>query len=516
MKSISLTLMEKDKIRVYNILAGLSLLFLLAFLAYWNCDNYRRTKLELKQNLSDQMDLAVAEYQDSILQNIFKMIDIDSFKSATDSLEITLEYSTSRGDTHVLAPDSHTIHGPKKSGRRQLIESDSVLSVLYDAELDRKIVVWNSDITQSSFDINYDTTTLESYDLQIHIDTMAIKDLSSKSFDTSQPIPQIYASIHEIYRKRLKDEDLDIDHVIAKLSNQDTSSMIVPFTYGNLQGSERPHVIFQGYKTHILKKLLPNFLLSLLLLSAVTASFMIILRNWKSQLRLAEIKDEFISNMTHELKTPISTVGVALEALDSFGVIDDKDKREEYLNISKHELERLNILVDKVLKMSTLEQDLDISSFEKVDFRQLTEDMLHSMQLHFKKNKAQVAYNFSGDDFTLKGDKIHLINVLYNIIDNAIKYAKDKPKLDIDLTSNSKQVSITVSDNGLGIAKEYLPRIFDRLFRVPTHARHNVKGHGLGLHYVKSVIKKHSGTITASSTPGVGTSFIIHIPKDID
>ncbi len=230
-------------------------------------------------------------------------------------------------------------------------------------------------------------------------------------------------------------------------------------------------------------------------------------------MRLTAIKNEFISNMTHELKTPISTVGVALEALGSFGVIDDIHKRKEYLDISKHELGRLKILVDKVLKMSTLEQDLDVLSFSKVNIRELAEDMLHSMNLHFEKHDVDLDYQVDGTNFEVSGDKVHLINVLYNLIDNAIKYSGEKPQLTVKLKSDYNSVSITVADQGDGIPKEYISKVFDRLFRVPSDDKHNVKGHGLGLHYVKTVIERHAGNVSVTSKIGLGTSFNITIPK---
>jgi len=531
MKSLSLLEMLTDKSRLYSLLAAVSLLSLLAFLLYWNFENYNRNKKELKQELTDQMDLAIAEYQDSVIQRIFRVIDIDSF--GNKDLDLSIEFSASTDsfviqDNAQLFPHEDTLYqnkNPQKPDMNLIMHHnsgnaktpDSMLTVMYDEERDRKIIVWNEDAIQNNLEIRYDTTSFESIDLNqgTQRNIKQVSKFSTSNYNLNQQAPQLYASIHKIYKKRLDRANLNLDHTITTSSSakKDKSDISIAFTYGNLPEAQRPNAIFKGYQKYIFKKIFPSLFLSLVLLSAVAASFFVIIRNWKAQLRLAAVKDEFVSNMTHELKTPISTVGVALEALGSFGVIDDKNKREEYLEISRHELDRLKILVDKVLKMSTLDQDLDSSSFKKVDFKQLLEDMLHSMNLHFKKNNVAVDYNSTGDNFELHGDKVHLVNVLYNIIDNAIKYAGDKPRIKIDIASTREQISLKITDNGKGIDKEYLPKIFDRLFRVPTDAKHNVKGHGLGLHYAKSVIEKHRGTITASSAPGVGTSFLINIPR---
>lgn len=505
-------------------MAGLSLLFLLGFLIYWNVDNYNRTKEELKQDLSIQMDLSIAEYQDTLLQGIFRLIEIDS--AGTSKLNRSFVFST-EGNTHEITAETHNVYGDSHQNedipmRQENLQTDSVLTVMYDSEHDRKIIAWNADISHfhSSFEFSVETSDLTSIDLQ---DSTVLDSLSNQIagleslFDSSNvQLPKLYTRINDIFIKRLEDAQLPKDHIIttlAALETPDTPSMAIAYSYGTLSGDKLPYAVFNQSGTYVFKKILPSLILSLLLLTGVATSFFLIIKNWRDQLRLTAVKDEFISNMTHELKTPISTVGVALEALENFGVIDDKERRQEYLDISKHELDRLNILVDKVIKMSTLDQDLDALNFEDIDIRQITEDMIHSMSLHFKKSNATVSYEYSGEDFVVRGDKVHLVNVLYNIIDNAIKYSGNGATITIDIQEDQHEVSLSVQDHGPGIDPAYLPKIFDRLFRVPTHGQHNVKGHGLGLHYAKTVIAKHRGTISATSEKGTGTTFFINIPK---
>ena len=207
---------------------------------------------------------------------------------------------------------------------------------------------------------------------------------------------------------------------------------------------------------------------------------------------------------------------MAIEALGIFGGIKDPVRRKEYLDISKHELNRLKILVDKVLKMSTLDVEEKLVLTTEVDMQMLMDNMLKSMKLHLDKNNAILNYNAQGDNFLVLGDKVHLTNVLYNLLDNALKYSLDQPKIDINILSEPVQVTIIISDEGVGVPREYESKVFDRFFRVPNKNRHNVKGHGLGLHYVKTIIEKHKGTVAFKNNVNAGSQLTIKLPKARD
>ena len=509
--------MLADKGRLYSVLAGTSLFFLFLFLAYWNLENFTRTKRALKQDLSDQMDLAVADYQDSLIQGFFRVLDIDLSHSVSQDLSVQI---TTDEEGYIFRRGSQQIYERDGSNDpydvSQELTQDTNYTFSYDSVGERKVLIWDSDDIKGSMSINSDTKSFQS--VKVDIDSVTKRlEFTNILTDSSSSDLQTSTDINAIYKHRLKNAGLLLDYTVETSSPNEHDialTMAIPFTY--FRDSDRPYAVFRKSNSYVLRQILTSLLLSIILLTVVAASFFLILKNWRSQMRLTAVKDEFIANMTHELKTPISTVGVALEALSSFGVIDDTEKRKEYLDISQHELERLKILVDKVLKMSTLDQDLNIENFEKLDFRRLTTDMLHSMRLHFKKHDVRVDYHPAEGDYTMNGDKVHLVNVLYNIVDNSIKYAHTSPYIDITLSSTDSHISIIIKDDGPGIPKEYLPKIFDRLFRVPTNSKHNVKGHGLGLHYAKSVITKHNGTIEANSALGKGTSFTIKLPKDLD
>jgi signal transduction histidine kinase len=283
--------------------------------------------------------------------------------------------------------------------------------------------------------------------------------------------------------------------------------------YGIEDKEQKMAVVATGFQYAIFKAIYPEILFALLVLLMIGVSFWLIYRSVLQQKRLINLKNDFISNMTHELKTPIATVGVAIEAMNSFNALDNPVRTKEYLDISKSELNRLTLLVDKVLKMAVFEQgnpQLNIETFDMVD---LTQQILNSMKLQFERYDATVSFEKSGEDFSINADKTHITSVIYNLIDNALKYGGEKPLVKIAIQSPFYQFcSFSVTDNGTGIPPQYKDKIFEKFFRIPTGDMHDTKGHGLGLSYVASVIKQHNGKINVDSGEGKGSTFSIFLP----
>ncbi|MEM6320498.1 MAG: HAMP domain-containing sensor histidine kinase [Bacteroidota bacterium] len=265
--------------------------------------------------------------------------------------------------------------------------------------------------------------------------------------------------------------------------------------------------------SYILGEIWPQLLFSLLLFSLTMLAFYTNYKNLRTQQRLTTLKNDLISNITHELKTPIATVAVAIEALQDFGGLGDPKRTEEYLDISKQELNRLSILVDKVLTTAQFEKTEFPLKKEQIDLKNLVQEVLDSMKLQFQKRGATAHFNVKSNDFLLMADPVHLTNVVYNLVDNALKYSPVSPQLSIDLWLELPHIRLAIQDNGLGIAKEYKDKIFDKFFRVPTGDTHTTKGYGLGLNYVKKVIEKHEGSIGVDSQLGKGTKFSIALPR---
>ena len=263
----------------------------------------------------------------------------------------------------------------------------------------------------------------------------------------------------------------------------------------------------------VLKEITPQILFSSFLTLLTLGSFIMMYRSIRSQQRLMALKNDFISNITHELKTPIATVSVALEALKNFKGIDNPQLTTEYLDIARLELNRLSMLTEKVLTTSLFDEKGLTLDFAPVDLDELITSILNSMKLVVEKAGAVVSYDQSGEDFVVEGSAVHLTNIVHNLLDNALKYSPSKPDVSISLGDAGSTVVITVSDKGIGIPPEFQSKIFERFFRMPTGDIHNIKGYGLGLSYVDQVVRKHGGTISVTSVPGQGSTFTVVLPK---
>lgn len=263
----------------------------------------------------------------------------------------------------------------------------------------------------------------------------------------------------------------------------------------------------------VLKEISPQILFSFFLNIITIGAFITMYRNVRLQQRLMELKNDFISNLTHELKTPIATASVALEALKNFKGLDDPKRTAEYLDMAQGELNRLTILTDKVLKTTIFDQQGIEFTWEQVDLEVVIEQILKSMKLVFEKTQTKVEFKTEGKDFSLEGAADHITNVIYNLIDNALKYRSQTSEITIRLVDKGESVMIAVQDNGIGIAPEYKKKIFEKFFRVPSGNVHNIRGYGLGLSYVHSVVKSHHGTINVDSELGKGSNFTIVLPR---
>lgn len=320
------------------------------------------------------------------------------------------------------------------------------------------------------------------------------------------------------YEKLLKIEKIDLPFTISRREAKFTDDIEAQgMTNGNevTVGFFKPltfSLSLQQTTSYLFRKLLQPILVSIFLVGITLISFLVLYRNLIQQRRLAEQKNEFVSNITHELKTPIATVGVAIEALKNFNALKDPERTKEYLDISSSEIHRLGLLVDKVLKLSLFENKAITLQKENVDVLQLTNEVVSSMKLQFEKQHANVSVESIGEKFIIEADKLHISSVVYNLLDNALKYSTGNPAISILLTSHKEHISLQVSDKGMGIADEYRNKIFEKFFRIPGGDRHNIKGYGLGLSYVNHIVRQHQGFIEVKSAKGEGSTFTVNIP----
>lgn len=250
---------------------------------------------------------------------------------------------------------------------------------------------------------------------------------------------------------------------------------------------------------------------TLLIMIVLGFAFWYLIRTVLHQRTLEQMKDDFTNNMTHELKTPIAVAYSATDALLNFGQGDDKAKRKRYLEICKDQLSELSALVEQILSMSMERRKTFVLSKEDIQLHTLLQNLIEQHKIKAKKD-VKFTLDVSPADLVIYADRTHINNIISNLIDNAIKYSKSDVEINIKAVAGHKSCMITVTDNGIGISADKQKYIFDKFYRVTSGNKYTVKGYGLGLFYVKTMIEKHNGTISVSSIPDQKTTFTIILP----
>ncbi|MCJ8153886.1 ATP-binding protein [Chryseobacterium sp. SSA4.19] len=266
--------------------------------------------------------------------------------------------------------------------------------------------------------------------------------------------------------------------------------------------------------TKVVLQRMRYYLISSFLMILLTGlAFRFLFKVLQSQRLYTQARLAFTGNMTHELKTPVAIIEAALDSITRYQLKNDPVRMENYLAISKTEINRLNLMIDKVLNLEQLDNGEINLRPELYDVQQGLDRVVSSMRLQNGGGSVTIDYFPSEEPCFVNGDPVHLTNVFYNLLDNAVKYSGPEVLIKVTCKSVHEQIIVTVQDNGPGISKIYRNRIFERFFRIPENPDiHMVKGTGLGLHYVKQIIAKHGGTITVAGEPDTGSIFIVNLP----
>lgn len=244
----------------------------------------------------------------------------------------------------------------------------------------------------------------------------------------------------------------------------------------------------------------------------IFAAFFITIRALLNQKKLSEIKSDFINNMTHEFKTPLATISLAVDALKNEKVINDKTKMNYFSGIIKEENKRMNKQVESILQAALLDkQDIQLN-VAPLHAKDLINSAVNNILLPLKEKNGRLEKNFNATNDLIMADEVHFTNIINNLLDNAVKYSKENLKIKITTSNFNSHLRIKIEDNGIGMNKETLSRVFEKFYRAHTGNIHNVKGFGLGLSYVKSIVDAHNGKIKAESTPGKGSCFTLEFP----
>ena len=250
------------------------------------------------------------------------------------------------------------------------------------------------------------------------------------------------------------------------------------------------------------------FVVTLIVFGFFAYSVWVILR----QRKLSEMKNDFIGNMTHELKTPISTIALSSEVLGDPDIVKEPDRLRQYARIIRSENERLRIQVERVLQLGSMDKDKLELKRERVDMHLIASEVEEHFHLQAQERSTIISLRLDATDHTVHGDRVHLTNAVTNLVDNALKYGRDGGRIEVTTSSHGRELLLSVSDDGIGIRKEDLRHIFERFYRVHTGNVHDVKGFGLGLHYVKQIVEAHGGGVSARSEFGKGSTFILSLP----
>lgn len=282
----------------------------------------------------------------------------------------------------------------------------------------------------------------------------------------------------------------------------------------NLDVAEALIVVVPHIHSFVLKSLRLRIATSILFTLIIIAAFYLTVRTMLRQKKLGEIKNDFINNMTHEFKTPIATISLAVDAIRNEKVLNDKEKIGYFSTIIKEENQRMNRQVETILRASQLEKQEVELNLKPVQVHQVIHKVADNFSLQLQDKQGVIDLQLDAVNDTIEADEVHLFNLVNNMVDNALKYSKETvpPVVKITTHSTPKHFSIRIDDNGIGMNRETLKKIFERFYRAHTGNIHNVKGFGLGLSYVKTIVEAHGGTIRAESVLGRGSTFTIEFP----
>ena len=338
------------------------------------------------------------------------------------------------------------------------------------------------------------------------VDAAYLEALLSNAFKGKEINLEFEYAIHDCFREtticRRKEE------------NPESQGVIVASTAPEVEWGVDGHyftVYFPSISGQLFSQL-DFWIYSSLLLLVVIVFFAYTISIILRQKRLSEIKTDFINNMTHELKTPISTISLSSERLLKPDILDNPDRLFNYAGIIRNENQRLQNQVERVLQMATLDSEKIKLKKKAIDINEIVQKVVSTIELKVKERDGHINLQLNADPSIVQADEIHLTNMIYNLLDNANKYSQDKPIINVRTDSRPKGVRITVQDQGLGIEKEHQRYIFDRFYRVPKGNVHDVKGFGLGLYYVRTMAQAHHGSVSFTSEFGQGSTFELYLP----
>lgn len=468
----------------------MSMIILTGFVSYWLIGQFKEQKKLLYTKMTHELLVSQDEVMDSVLVEYLDPLLKDSFNIEFRTTHSTKTRRDSTPNVTAIAVDYNY---------------DSADSATFIGKTDSHIRVIGS---------NREKFLLRGVKMVMKYSTDSLTMIETKESgffpapDTQKVMLVFNDRIHDFTGKKFSTiwlpDTMGLSH--AKKGNQ----LFLTLDHWQPNSIIKVDKIFP----YVLGQILPQVLFAFFLLLLSGSAFYFTFRSLRRQMELNTIRNEFISNVSHELKTPVSTVKVALEALQNYNQIKNPEITREYLDMASKELDRLDLLTQKVLTHSKLESGHFISELVQTDLVLLCTEVIQKLSPRFDNLHAGIRCIHSHSPIHVKADPFYIEGVLINLIDNALKYGGEEPQIEIEMTQDEKEVRVSVSDNGSGIPRAYQSQIFDKFFRVPAHNKHNIKGHGLGLSFATLVMEQHGGSIRYRDRKGGGAVFELVFPTD--
>lgn len=519
--------MKSSKYKYILFFITITILATIGLQIFWNLKNYKENKVQLIKEVQTAFDNSIEYYYVEDSKNDFMAIvgeDNVPFDNLMDQLKIDTVFKRQKEKirnknkitTLPLVPESDT---PKVADTAYSIslEFTTTTDELNDSDLPKKIL---DSINRKAKPKSTKDTVKPKSKIQIHGDASKIssvrvirgkratdsisklKNLVNKiivsTFQDSINFSKLSKSVdRELTRKNIRVnynlQHFKNDTIFGEFKKSSNAKLPLKALSGTsfLPPEQKLQISFSDPTVLILKRSLTEILLSLALSLSIIFCLLYLLKTINKQKKIDEIKNDLISNITHEFKTPITTISSAIEGIRNFNDVDDKEKTNRYLNISGQQLKKLEIMVEKLLETASLDTNQLILNKETINIVELIKNNIEKHQMVASEKK--IFFNSDLEQLDCKVDLFHFENAISNLIDNALKYGGNT--INVSLSKKGKQTTITIEDDGIGIEKAQREKIFDKFYRIPKGNVHDVKGFGIGLFYSKKIIEKHGGTL---------------------
>jgi two-component system phosphate regulon sensor histidine kinase PhoR len=533
--------MLKNRIWLIIILMSFALLGIILVQVYW----IQNTITQKEQIFSYQVNEALNKVADkvetniaaSVLSNHMNTLFSDTVLSGTtDAADV---YSNMLKDTVLTRVIQSARHGATYFEQTEIVS----LSPLSNIEEPGRPMSERPTMILEPMEINGDLTSansdlisqiLKNIDKQIQINSQRLKkameqmmfEMMERGISSEQKVDTVFLKnilTHELSNRGISTDFnfgvlMNDNYFITNTSNKQDAKKLAAtvhkvslFPDDLFFNDDVLLVDFPNERNFILSSILSLLIGSIIFTAIIVIVFYYTIHILLRQKKLSEIKNDFINNMTHEFKTPLATISLAADAINNPSIIKDEHKVQHYSHIIKEENRRMNSQVEKVLQMALLGKNQISLSKDEIDIHEIIERTVENISILLEEG-GFITTELLAETYEITGDEVHIMNVISNLLDNAIKYSPQKPQIKISTTNNKKGIFISVEDRGMGMSSEHIKMIFEKFYRVPSGNIHNVKGFGLGLAYVKAIVDAHNGSIDVKSQLNRGSEFRIFIP----